>query len=124
MRAMIVDISKSLTGLLCQHLANQKVQTIGETQGLAALQMLQQVQCDLICVALHLEDMNGVEFLKQLRQIPAHKSTQVFLLTSSADSQLLDEATRAGANEIFQKNNVASLLERVTHWCQNHQAAS
>ena len=124
MRAMIVDISKSLTVLLCQHLADQKVKTIGETQGSAALQMLKQVQCDLICVALHLEEMDGIEFVKQLRQIPAHHSTQVFLLTSSGDAQRLIDAKEAGANEIFQKSNVNELLHRVTDWCQNHQAAS
>lgn len=119
MRAMVIDISKSLTVLLSQHLAGQQVKTITHNNGQMALDMLKQARCDLVCVSMHLEDMSGIEFVEKLRKIDQQKQTHVIMLTTTEDASALTEALKAGVNEIFHKEHVNTILEHITSWSQN-----
>jgi two-component system chemotaxis response regulator CheY len=49
-------------------------------------------------------DMNGVEFLRALRQRPQHRDTPVVVATSERDdSPLMQEVTRMGVAAIVRK---------------------
>lgn len=119
MRAMVVEISKSLSVLLSQHLANLQIKTITQKNGKLALAMLEQASCDLVCISMHLEDMDGVEFVTQLRKIAKQTNTYVIMLTTSENSEALSDALKAGVNEIFSKDQVNNILEHLTNWSQN-----
>lgn len=118
MRAMIIDISKSLSVLLSQHMATQQITPLALTRGEEALDMLKRANCDLICVAMHLEDMDGIEFVQKLRELEQHADTHVVMLTTNDDRTTLSRAMKAGVNEIFRKEHLNKLLEYVTGWAQ------
>ena len=124
MRAMVVDMSKSLSVLLSQHLASHQVKTITHTNGHVALEMLKQASCDLVVVAMHLDDMDGIEFVSKMRELDQHNRTHVVMLTTTENSEALADALRAGVNEIFQKDRVNHLLEHITNWSQNSKLHS
>ena len=118
MRAMIVDISKSLSVLLSQHMAAQQIKPLALTQGSEALEMLKRARCDLICVAMHLEDMDGIEFVKAVRSLKNQQGTHVVMLTTNENRDTLSKAMKAGVNELFRKDQLNKLLEHITSWAQ------
>lgn len=118
MRAMIIDISKSLSVLLSQHMASQQIKPLALTKGQEALEMLKRVHCDLICVAMHLEDMDGIEFVKSLRALKNQEGAHVVMLTTNENRDTLSKAMKVGVNELFRKEQLNKLLEHITSWAQ------
>jgi len=59
---------------------------------------------DAVLLDLRMPDMNGIEFIRALRELPAHHSTPIVLTTAEADdSALLREATELGVAAIVKK---------------------
>jgi two-component system chemotaxis response regulator CheY len=74
--------------------------------GVEALMHLSQSRqpFDAILLDLQMPDMNGVEFLRALRQRPLHRDTPVVIATSERDdSPLLQEVRRIGVAAIVKK---------------------
>jgi DNA-binding NarL/FixJ family response regulator len=70
---------------------------------LAQLSLAQQ-PFDVIVLDLQMPDMNGVEFIRALRQRPLHQDTPVVIATSEAESsELLQEARRLGVAAVVKK---------------------
>ena len=118
MRAIIVDISKSLSVLLNQHMASQQIKTLTLTKGKEALEMLRRAHCDLLIISMHLEDMEGVTFVSELRKLENQRDTHVIMLTNDENRDVLSRAMKAGVNELFPKQKLNSVLEHITTWVQ------
>ncbi|HYC32442.1 MAG TPA: response regulator [Gemmatimonadales bacterium] len=59
---------------------------------------------DAIVLDLRMPDMNGVEFLKQLRRDPRHRQTPIVVATSEReDSELLTDIRQLGVAAIVKK---------------------
>ena len=59
---------------------------------------------DAIVLDLRMPDMNGVEFVRALRQRPRHRDTPVVVATSEGDdSPLMQEARQLGVAAIVKK---------------------
>jgi two-component system, chemotaxis family, chemotaxis protein CheY len=59
---------------------------------------------DAIVLDLQMPDMNGVEFLRELRHRPRHVATPIVIATSEADdSPLLQEARGLGITAVLKK---------------------
>jgi len=59
---------------------------------------------DAIVLDLQMPDMNGVEFVRALRQRPRHRDTPVVVATSEGDdSPLMQEARQLGVAAIVKK---------------------
>jgi two-component system, chemotaxis family, chemotaxis protein CheY len=59
---------------------------------------------DAIVLDLRMPDMNGVEFIRALRQLPRHRDTPVVVATSEGeDSPLMEEARQVGVAAIVKK---------------------
>ncbi|RLU01087.1 diguanylate cyclase [Ketobacter sp.] len=118
MRAMIIDISKSLSVLLNQHLASQQIKSLTLTRGDEALDMLKRARCDLVITAMYLEDMEGIEFVRALRKLENQQNTHVVMLTTEESRDILSRAMKAGVNELFPKQKLDTVLEHITSWSQ------
>ncbi|MEE2729465.1 MAG: diguanylate cyclase [Pseudomonadota bacterium] len=118
MRAMIVDISKSLSVLLNQHLASQQIKSLTLSRGDEALDMLKRARCDLVITAMHLEDMEGIDFVRELRKLNSQQDTHVVMLTTEENRDILSRAMKAGVNELFPKQKLDTVLEHITSWSQ------
>jgi two-component system chemotaxis response regulator CheY len=59
---------------------------------------------DAIVLDLQMPDMNGVEFLRELRHRPRHAATPVIVATSEGEeSPLLQEARQLGVTAVLKK---------------------
>ena len=118
MRAIIVDISKSLSVLLNQHMTSQQIKALTLTRGKDALEMLKRARCDLVVISMYLEDMEGIEFVTELRKLDNQADTHVVMLTTEENRDILSRAMKAGVNELFPKQKLDSVLEHITSWAQ------
>ena len=85
----------------------QQFHELGQAEnGRQAIEMLERADqpFDAVLLDLRMPDMNGIEFIRALRGLPAHQSTPIVLTTAEADdSELLREATRLGVAAVVKK---------------------
>jgi signal transduction histidine kinase/CHASE3 domain sensor protein len=80
-----------------------EVQLISTMQGRLGIDLARQHQPDLICLDLHLPDINGDEVLRILRTQPATASIPVAMISADATPGQIERLMAAGANAYFTK---------------------
>jgi len=91
-----------------RHIANQIVRA---SDGLEALQMLESGKINapyVILLDLQMPRMNGIEFLKEIRERPKLKSTVVFVLTTSNEERDITAAYEKQIAGYFVKDDVGA----------------
>jgi len=53
---------------------------------------------DLLITDLNMPGMNGIEFIKEVRKLPAHRFMPILFLTTESQQSKRDEAKAAGAS--------------------------
>lgn len=105
MRLLIVDDSELMRKVT--RLAFRGTAELGEaTNGVEALAVVSTTRqpFDAIVLDLQMPDMNGVEFLRALRQLQLHRDTPVVIATTEGEaSMLLQEARRLGVSAVLRK---------------------
>jgi two-component system chemotaxis response regulator CheY len=99
----------------------QQFHELGQAEnGRQAIAMLERAgrPFDAVLLDLRMPDMNGIEFIRALRRLPAHESTPIVLTTAEADeSELLREATRLGVAAVVKKpwtpHKLRTLVEHI-----------
>ncbi|MFC3149804.1 diguanylate cyclase [Litoribrevibacter euphylliae] len=82
-----------------------------------ALTLIQQKSFDLVCVAYLLPDSTGIDICRQVRELDQEKrNTPVVLVTSEDNKSILLEVFKAGATEIFKKNDVEGFDSYLTQF--------
>ena len=74
-----------------------------------AIAALRAERFDLISVALHLDDGDGMALTQRLRALPEYRNTPVIMLTAEDRRATLEECLRAGVTEVFAKSNLDAL---------------
>jgi len=110
-------VQQVLTSILQNHGFVVEVQEKGE-ESIAAIK---EKGFDLVCVALLLPDMTGLEVCRAVRAMDDEKKNllPVVLITSEDDKNTLVEVLRAGATEIFKKNDIATFATYLTQFVWN-----
>lgn len=109
-------VQQVLTSILQNHGFVVEVQKNGE-ESIAAIK---EKGFDLVCVALLLPDMTGLEVCRAVRAMDEGKNLlPVVLITSEDDKNTLVEVLRAGATEIFKKNDIATFATYLTQFVWN-----
>ncbi len=54
-------------------------------------------EIDLFIVDINMPNMNGLEMIEEIRMIPNHKDTAIFVLTTESSSEVANEGREAGA---------------------------
>jgi two-component system, chemotaxis family, chemotaxis protein CheY len=106
MRLLIVEDSELIRQMTRLAFPPKENHLQDATNGVEALMHLSHAQqpFDAILLDLQMPDMNGVEFLRALRQRPQHRDTPVVVATSERDdSPLLLEVSRMGVAAIVKK---------------------
>ena len=67
-------------------------QTFACQNGLAAIKYLKEIQMDLVITDYNMPKMNGIEFLKQIRQMPEYKTLPIVFLSSIKDPEIIKSA--------------------------------
>jgi CheY-like chemotaxis protein len=80
-----------------------EVQLISTMQGRLGIDLARQHRPDLICLDLHLPDINGDEVLRILRAQPATADIPVAMISADATPGQIERLMAAGANAYFTK---------------------
>ena len=77
------------------------------TDGEAGLARIHAICPDAVLLDLMLPKLSGVELLKKMRAEPALSQIPVMVFTNAYIPAMIDEATQAGANKVFNKANIS-----------------
>jgi two-component system chemotaxis response regulator CheY len=100
---LIVDDSPTIRKLL-GYILKKKNYVIAEAEdGIDAMEKLGHVQVDLVIVDLNMPNMDGIEFVKNLRDNYYYMDTPVIMLTTTKDDKLKKDAFDAGVNMFLNK---------------------
>jgi two-component system, chemotaxis family, chemotaxis protein CheY len=111
MRALVIDDSKAVRGLLKRelvHLGFEVFEAGNGQEGMARLAELGPV--DVALVDWTMPVMDGLSFLKEVRANPEYERVLVVMVTSESDPAQIFQALMAGADEYATKPITAAAL--------------
>jgi two-component system chemotaxis response regulator CheY len=94
---MIVDDSTSLRQLVIMALKSENYNVIEACDGIDALSKLSGAKIHLIISDINMPNMDGISFVKELKNNPSYKFTPVIMLTTESQEGKKREAQAAGA---------------------------
>ncbi|MHB8109863.1 MAG: response regulator [Syntrophorhabdaceae bacterium] len=100
---LIVDDSPTIRKLLAYILKKKNFIIAEAEDGIDAMEKLSHVQVDLVIVDLNMPNMDGIEFVKTLRDNYYYMDTPVIMLTTTKDDKLKKDAFDAGVNMFLNK---------------------
>jgi two-component system chemotaxis response regulator CheY len=94
---MVVDDSASLRQVVAIALKGAGYDTIEACDGKDALSKLNGVKIHLIISDVNMPNMDGITFVKNLKQMAAYKFTPIIMLTTESQDEKKREGQAAGA---------------------------
>ena len=94
---MVVDDSESLRQVVSIALEGAGYRVIEAKDGLDGLAQLTGDKVHLVISDVNMPNMNGIDFVKQLKTLPKYKFTPVIMLTTESQQYLMEEGRKAGA---------------------------
>jgi two-component system chemotaxis response regulator CheY len=95
---LIVDDSASMRQLVSFALRDAEYDVIDAINGKDAMNKLNGTRIDMVITDLNMPEMDGIEFIKQIRAMPGYKFTPVVMLTTESQEAKKQEGKQAGAS--------------------------
>lgn len=112
---MIVDDSNIIRVTVRRALEGAGYSVLEAEEPLSALEQLNGQKVDLVISDVNMPTMNGIEFLKKLKEIDSYKFTPVIMLTTESQQELMMQGKEAGAKAwIVKPFNEKKLLMAVS----------
>jgi two-component system chemotaxis response regulator CheY len=102
-RILIVDDSPTVRKLISYVLRKKAYVTEEAEDGMDAMEKLSALEVDLVIVDLNMPNMDGISFVKNLRNSYYNLDLPVIMLTTTSDTDLKNEAYGAGVNMFLNK---------------------
>jgi two-component system, chemotaxis family, chemotaxis protein CheY len=102
-RILIVDDSPTIRKLIKYALRKKDYLTEEAEDGLDAMEKLSSSEVDLVIVDLNMPNMDGISFVRNLRNSYYNLDLPVVMLTTTNDGDLKKEAYGAGVNMFLNK---------------------
>ena len=77
--------------------------------GVEAKNIYKVVSIDLICLSFYLSDMDGIEFVSDVRKLEFGKTIPILMITSKKSQEATAKSLNDGVTEIFPKNQLDEL---------------
>lgn len=104
MHVLIVDDSRAMRSILSHILRQLGLQVSEAANGREALDRLQELdQVQLALVDWNMPQMNGLEFVRQVRADSRYNDLRLIMVTTETEASQLVTALEAGANEYVMK---------------------
>jgi two-component system, chemotaxis family, chemotaxis protein CheY len=114
---LAVDDSVSMRQLVSYTLTDAGFQVVEAVDGEDALAKAQSAQVDLVLTDVNMPKMNGIDLIRNLRELPAYKFTPMLLLTTESADDKKSEGKAAGATgwlvKPFDPEQLISTINRV-----------
>jgi two-component system, chemotaxis family, chemotaxis protein CheY len=113
MRALVVDDSRAMRGILSKILIRMGFNVLQAADGREAIAALNAAApaVDLVLSDWNMPEMNGLEFVKALRADPKFAAVTVVMVTTETHIEQMITALEAGANEYIMKPFTAEMVE-------------
>ncbi len=123
MKALVVEPTLTYKLLLESLFNDRSCETVLVSSGREGLLAAKETSFDLVCVALHLEDMTGIDFCKILRT-EGNRTLPIVMMTSEEEKRIFEEGMAAGVTEIFRKEDLLAITKYLTTFKAQHLADS
>jgi len=100
---LVVDDSRVIRMVARKILEELGFDVIEAEDGKVALEACEKQLPDAVLLDWNMPVMDGLEFLKELRQMPGNESVQVIFCTTENDLNHIQQAIAEGANEYIMK---------------------
>lgn len=111
MQALVIDDSRAVRLLVGNILREQGFEVHEAGDGQQGLEQLQQnPEIGLVLVDWNMPVMDGLEFIKAVRQSRAWDSVRLVMVTTETESEQVQRAMIAGANEYVMKPFTSEVL--------------
>jgi two-component system chemotaxis response regulator CheY len=113
MKVLVVDDSRATRMILRRMLTGMGFDQVVEAEhGLDALARLDEdANPDLVLCDWNMPEMDGLTFVKALRDTPAYERLKVVMVTSESSPRQVYEALKAGADEFAMKPITREIIE-------------
>jgi two-component system chemotaxis response regulator CheY len=116
-KVLIVDDSASMRQVIAFTLEKAGFTVAQGVNGKDGLKRLEELEPELIISDLNMPEMDGLEFIRQLRARPASRLTPVLMLTTESDSTKKQQGKEAGATgwiiKPFEPQQLLQVIARV-----------
>jgi len=102
-RVLVVDDDVTARLLARQALGKENFAVIEADDGIAALELFQAVQPDIVLMDVEMPGLNGFEVCQQLRSLPCGKLVPILMATGQDDIDSVRQAYEAGATDFVTK---------------------
>jgi two-component system, chemotaxis family, chemotaxis protein CheY len=110
-RALVIDDSKAVRGLLKRELSHLGFEVYEAGNGQEGMDQLSELgPVDVALVDWTMPVMDGLSFLKEVRSNPDYERVLVVMVTSESDPAQIFQALMAGADEYATKPITAAAL--------------
>ncbi|HON56258.1 MAG TPA: response regulator [bacterium] len=123
-KVLIIDDDVNILETIKRRLDfEEKLQVIAKTNPLEAIDMIKREKVDIILTDISMPEMNGLDVLKNVKDIDAF--AQVIIMTGYSTSDLAIECLRYGANDYLLKpfddmeaivNLINITIEKIIRW--------
>jgi two-component system chemotaxis response regulator CheY len=96
-KILFVDDSESIREIVNFTLENEGYEVLLSDNGKSALNHLNGQEINLIITDLHMPEMNGIDLIKEIRQMEKYQRTPILFLTTESQTERKMEAKNAGA---------------------------
>ncbi|EKN62960.1 response regulator with CheY-like receiver, AAA-type ATPase, and DNA-binding domains [Schinkia azotoformans MEV2011] len=100
-KLLIVDDQYGIRILLNEVFQKEGYQTFQASNGMQALQIVEQDRPDLVLLDMKIPGMDGIEILKRLKEMD--QSIEVFIMTAYGELDMIQQAKDLGARTHFAK---------------------
>jgi diguanylate cyclase (GGDEF)-like protein/PAS domain S-box-containing protein len=100
---LVVDDDLSLRLSMCAALVKAGFDTIEAENGRQAVDLFQTAKPDLILLDVVMPEMDGFETCAAIRTLPGGEYTQILMVTGLDDTESIERAFEAGANDFVSK---------------------
>lgn len=114
---LTVDDSPSIRQMVSFTLKQAGFTVVEAEDGLRGLENAQKQPVDLVLTDLNMPNMNGLELIAKLRELPTFKFTPILMLTTESDESKKVAGKEAGATgwivKPFNPEQLLKVIERV-----------
>ena len=109
---LIADDSSTVRKFVTFSLASQSLEVVTAVDGMDALEKISQIpQVDLIIVDLNMPNMDGFEFIENVRGSELHRDVPIIILSSERGEESKRRGRAVGANAYIEKPFDAKNIE-------------
>lgn len=114
---LAVDDSASMRQMVSFTLKGAGYQVVEATDGIEALKAAKSGKFDLVLSDVNMPNMDGIELVKELRQLADYKFTPVLMLTTESAGDMKMQGKQAGATgwivKPFNPDQLLNTIKRV-----------